>query len=34
VQGILIYNLYLQQNAEIKMHVVIGKGKVEAVVFW
>jgi hypothetical protein len=34
VQGKLIYNLYLQQNGEIKMHVVIGKGKVEAMVFW
>jgi hypothetical protein len=30
VQGKLIYNMYLQQNGEIKMHVVIGKGKVNA----
>jgi hypothetical protein len=34
VQGKLIDNLYLQQNGEIKMHVVIGKENVEAVVFW
>jgi hypothetical protein len=32
VQGILIC-LYLQQNGEIKIHMVIDKGKVEAVVF-
>jgi hypothetical protein len=32
-QGTLSCNLYLQQYGEIKMHVVSGKGKVEAVMF-